>query len=50
MQLSWAIFLFACLESDVMRALEHRQGDKLAREFVKRQKAKLAEIKQNGNK
>ncbi|XP_034244004.1 protein unc-13 homolog 4B isoform X2 [Thrips palmi] len=39
------------LESDVMKALEHRQGDKLARDFVKRQKAKFGEGKQqNGSK
>lgn len=34
-----------------MKALEHRQGDKLARDFVKRQKAKFGEGKQqNGSK
>lgn len=32
-----------------MKALEHRQGDKLARDFVKRQKAKLGEVKQQQN-
>lgn len=36
------------LESDVMKALEHRQGDKLAKEFVKRQRAKFGEKQQNG--
>ncbi|KAE8741885.1 hypothetical protein FOCC_FOCC012589 [Frankliniella occidentalis] len=34
------------LESDVMKALEHRQGDKLAKDFVKRQRAKFGEGKQ----
>lgn len=34
------------LESDVMKALEHRQGDKLAKDFVKRQKAKFGDEKQ----
>ena len=28
------------LDSDAMKALDHRQGEKLARDFIKRQRAK----------